>query len=71
MHTATLEPHLTLKQALAVTGYGPTTIRKAVRSGQLAAVRLGANPRGHLRFRQSELARWMAAQEIPARATAR
>lgn len=61
---------LTLSEAAELARYSHVHLRRAVAAGQIATIRFGGSGRGHIRLRASELARWLASNEIPARANA-
>ena len=55
------DPILSLRQAAIAAGRCDMTLRRAIWSGELKALRRG--PVGHLFIRWSDLQRWLAGQE--------
>lgn len=56
---SSIEARLTLKQCAALSGWSEHTLRREIHNGALIADRIGQNPRGHIRVRESELHRWL------------
>ena len=62
----TLSPvrYLNIEQIKQQTGYSISTLRRAIKGGEICVSRRGL--RGHIRVTESEVLRWMRDHEIPA-----
>lgn len=50
---------LTTQEAADYLNLAPETVRQKVREGDIPAIKLGSSASSHLRFRRSELDRWI------------
>lgn len=62
------DPALTLAEAAVYLSVHPVELRALARRREIAVIRRGE--RGHMRFRLSELNRWMERHTVPARRSA-